>query len=292
MSVTAQLTGFEACSEFSSPEFHNDTCGECAFLVLEHVRDGTSETGDAVSAVRDAMQAAGLRVAGGTTMGELVDFFATHRGLSVEYTNGYGSSWDAIHATLLNHAGRDGCVIEVELAYNLTGNEPGVHRHYVAIGGIHPTRGYLVANGDDVMALAAHGGHGHIIPCRWMDKNVIASARPSACAIVTGLPHSMSLSAAALAAPQARINEAGMIEDATGAATEAGDEEPAGASGSQEQAPSEVTPAAPSPLLPRYFDSDNLVTFRQQITQMQQALAQCVTCLGGMLGSLPEPFQS
>lgn len=203
MSVTAQLVGFEACSEFSAPEFHNDTCGECAFLVLEHVKDGASLTGDAVSQVRDQMQAQGLPVAGGTTMGELVSFFSQHRGLDVVYTNGYGSSWDAIHQTLLDHAGRDGCVIEVEHADNLTGNERRVNRHYVAIGGIHPTLGYLVANGDDVNALAQHGGHGHIIPTRWMDKSVIAAAQPSACAIVRGLPSQDSISAAALEAPQA-----------------------------------------------------------------------------------------
>ena len=221
MTVTASLTNFEAVSEFWH---YTDTCGETAGLVLEHCKDGVALNGPDVDAVRQDMAAQGYKVAGGLTMSEIVDYFSKHRGLNIQYVNQYGASWDQIHQTLLAHAGRDGIVLEVELAYALTGNEPGVHRHFIAIGGIHPTLGYLVANGDDVRALNAAGGHGKIIPCRWMDKGVIQAARPSACAVVYGLPHTFG---ANIALPQAHINAAGLVEDGPSPAAPAAPETPA-----------------------------------------------------------------
>jgi hypothetical protein len=132
------------------------------------------------------MASKGFPVAGGVTMGELVAEGIHWRGVNIEYTNPYGSSWDQIHQTLLDHAGRDGILLEVELAYALTGNEPGVHRHYVAIGAIHPTLGYLVANGDDVRALNSAGGHGHISSVQ-VDAALVASVRDELARASAGL---------------------------------------------------------------------------------------------------------
>lgn len=310
MSVTAQLTNFEATSDFSVPEFYPDDCGETAFSVLEHVRDGMALTGDAIAKVRDQMAALGLPVKGGTTMGELVDFFSQHRGLAVEYTNGYGSSWDAIHQTLLAHAGRDGVVLEVELAYKLVDNEPGVYRHFVAVGGIHPTRGYLIANGDTLDSLASHGGHGKIVPCYWMDKNQLAAARPSACAIVTGLPHTETLSAAVAEAPQARIVEGSIVHDNTqehvaqSATTreqpsdpEGASEGQGGASGAGEAAndPRQTQPpaavpqpvSAPAATLGATLGAEDVANIRGQLQAMQATLTQHQDALSRILVSLP-----
>jgi hypothetical protein len=214
--VTAELDNFVAASEFSTPHFKNDTCGEDAFRLIQHAKSGADVTGDTMYNLRNDMAAHGFAVQGGTVMTDLVKYFSQVQGLDVELVNGYGTGaqeWPAIHATLLAHAGRDGVVIEVEHASNLTNNEGGVNRHYVAIGGIHPVKGYLVGNGDDRNALAAAGGHGKIIPAVWMDHNVIAAAQPSACAVIHGLSYTTDLSAGAIAAPQVASLPAARIVD-------------------------------------------------------------------------------
>jgi hypothetical protein len=224
MGITAELDNFIGASEFADTPsgLINDTCGERAFTVFQHCKRGTVLSGDEIAMVRDDMRAKGYRVEGGTVMSDLCAYFgranASGGQLEIVYANAYGSSWDEIHQTLLDHAGRDGVVLEVELAYNLTGNEPKVKRHYVAVGAIHPVKGYLIANGDDIMALRsapAPYGHGRVIPTRWMDKTVLAAARPSAAAVVRGLSYVEDLSAGALAAITAlRINKRGLIVDA------------------------------------------------------------------------------
>jgi hypothetical protein len=188
MSVTAYLNKFQALSEFWH---HTDTCGETAFLVLQHLVDGIPLSGPSVDGVRADMAAHHYGVNGGTDMASLVAYFRDIRKLDAVYANRYGDSLDNIHKTLLEHAGRDGIVLQVNRAYNLTGNERGVNSHFVAIGGIHPTQGYLVANGDDVRATNAYGGHGKIIPCRWMSWATIASAEPVAVALVMNIPHTV-----------------------------------------------------------------------------------------------------
>jgi hypothetical protein len=188
MSVEAYLNKFQALSEFWH---HTDTCGETAFAVLEHLIDGIPLSGPTVDGIRADMAAHKYGVVDGTKMSTLVNYFRDIRKLSVLYANTYGDSPDNIHKTLLGHAGRNGVVLQVNKAYNLTGNEPGVQSHYVAIGGIHPTQGYLVANGDDVRATNAYSGHGKIIPCRWMSWATVASAEPVAVALVLNIPHTV-----------------------------------------------------------------------------------------------------
>lgn len=276
MSVTATLDHFQAVSEFWH---YRDTCGETAGLVLEHCKDGVALDGPDVDAVRNDMAAKGYGVQGGTTMSQLVDYFRQHRGLDIEESNHYGDTWDNIHQTLLDHAGRDGILLQVNLASRLTGNEPGVRSHYVAIGAIHPTLGYLVANGDDVMALNSHGGHGKVIPCRWMDKNVILTAQPRAVALVHGLPHTLGV--APLELPAAHINADGLIQ------------EDGGADGTQEQTPVEATSEAPSDAGdtqagPVYFDTDNIAAFRNELQALLQQAQATVDAVTKALASLPE----
>jgi hypothetical protein len=181
MAVAAVLPGFQALSEFWS---FSDTCGETAFLVTEHALYGQPAlSGPEVDAFRADMARHGFKVEGGTTMSDLVAYCQTVRGRTVVLANVYGSSADAIHQTLLAHAGRDGVVLQIAQAYKLPGNEPGVQSHFVAIGGIDPVKGYLVANGDDVLALNVNGGHGKVIPCRWMTWDEIVAAAPVAVAV-------------------------------------------------------------------------------------------------------------
>lgn len=247
MSVASIIDRFEAVSEFWH---HKDTCGQTAGLVLEHCKDGIPLNGDDVDAVRADMAAHGYGVQGGTTMSELVSYFREHRGLDITEMCPYGSSWETIHQALLDHAGRDGVILEVNAAYDLTDNEAGVHSHYVAIGGIDPVKGYLVANGDDVDALASHDGHGKVIPTRWMGKGVIESAQPRAVAIVRGLAHSIEGGTVTTPAPEPQ--------------------------------------PVPVPVPSRYFDQANINAFRDELRAALQSANAYVAVLTKALQSLPE----
>lgn len=275
MSITASLDNFEAASEFGdypNGTFDTDTrvaCGQRACSVLQHVKNPALalDSAEIIGLVND-MRAKGYPVAGGTTPGELAAYFSKFGSLDIRYEAPYGTPWDGphgIHQLLLDHAGREGIVLEVEQAFNLTGNEPGVYRHYIAIGAIHPTLGYLVANGDDVLALAGHGGHGKVIPCRWMDKNVLAAARPSAALVVYGLPHNLSVPASALARPTAHLDAAGFIVDA----------QPANATSSAEvENTAAISSHAAQSTDPRELVAQVVLTLAQTRTQLYAALDQ------------------
>lgn len=185
MAVAATLPNFQALSEFWAGL--SDTCGETACLVTQHALYGAPAlTGDEIVKFRSDMAAHGYPVQGGTTMGNLVAYCQKVRGLAVTYANTWANTAanrDAIHQTLLDHAGRDGIVLQVAAAHSLPGNEPGVNSHFIAVGGVDPVKGYLVANGDDVNALASANGHGKIIPCRWMTWAQLVAAQPVASAV-------------------------------------------------------------------------------------------------------------
>jgi len=56
-------------------------------------------------------------------------------------------------------------IIFISRAYNLTKNEAGVYGHFVTLGGIDSTLGYVTANGDTLDGLRSAAGA--IIPCQW-----------------------------------------------------------------------------------------------------------------------------
>src|SRR5690348_7263471 len=120
--IAAMLDNFQALSEFWS---YNTDCGQCACMVTEHALYGTPAlSGPNLDAWCRDMAAHGYGPAGqAETMSALVDYCGKVRKLAVQYTNPYGSSADSIHQTLLAHAGRDGIVLQVAAAHNLTGNE-------------------------------------------------------------------------------------------------------------------------------------------------------------------------
>jgi len=65
-------------------------------------------------------------------------------------------------------------IIEVSNAQALPHAEQGVHYHFVTLGGIDSTLGYLVANGDTLDAL--RGPAGAIVPTYWATWSTLALA--------------------------------------------------------------------------------------------------------------------
>jgi hypothetical protein len=190
------LPDFKGLSEFWG--FH-DACGPDALLMNLHCLSGYRLDGPAVDALRQDMLRRGLFAPGGTTMRKIAQE-ARDLGYRVDDSlAGWSLSHvDAIHEALKQHAGcvdgdgaMHGVVLQVNAAHNLIGNEPSVMSHFVAVGGMDASAGYLIGNGDDVNALNSHNGHGKIIPCRWMGWDVLASAQPTALLVVFGKDSAM-----------------------------------------------------------------------------------------------------
>ena len=83
-----------------------------------------------------------------------------------------------IHGALQDFAGTYPIVLQLVNAQALTGNEQGVHSHFVAVVGIDSDLGYYVLNGDDIQALPISRGV-TTYPGRWISWNSILNAKPA-----------------------------------------------------------------------------------------------------------------
>jgi hypothetical protein len=84
-----------------------------------------------------------------------------------------GSSIPTIHEALKAACVRGNpCVLDIFHASALPGNEPGVEHHFIAIGGIDTSKGYLVANGDHAPPTFGPVG------TYWVTWNDLAKAQP------------------------------------------------------------------------------------------------------------------
>jgi len=144
------VPNFTALTEFPSerPDIKDD-CGPCASEVcIAACERRAPATGNMIEIRSRDIQAGKFRVNGGQTLDELE--WDVHAHTTIETTKTpLGSSVDAIHTALKAAAMRGNpCVLNLALATNLPGNEPDVHYHFIAIGGIDSNQGYLCANGD------------------------------------------------------------------------------------------------------------------------------------------------
>ena len=83
---------------------------------------------------------------------------------------------NALHTFLKSHClAQNPIIIEVGNAAALPHAEQGVQYHFVTLGGIDSTLGYLVANGDTLDALA--GKAGAIVPTYWATWQTLINAK-------------------------------------------------------------------------------------------------------------------
>lgn len=187
--VHVTLDNFQALSEFWDDPTDPDTrdaCGPDAYLMNVHALFGVTLNQQELEHTRDEMRALGL-FGSGCTIENLAAYVA-HEGYTVSHKIPYGQGQaDAIHQALKDYCvQKHGVILQVAAAYNLPGSQPGVNSHFVAIGGIDSVAGYLMGNGDDVNALAAAGGHGKIIPTRWVSWGNLLAAQPVAFLSIQG----------------------------------------------------------------------------------------------------------
>lgn len=190
-SVHVTLDNFQALSEFwndtdGDPDTHA-TCGPDAWLMTIHALRGEPLNQDELDQIRDEMRARNWFGVGGCNIEEL-KAYTQLKGYAVAAFIPWGAGQQAaIHQALKdNCVAKNGVILQLDAAHDLTGNEPGVNSHFIAIGGIDSQAGYLVGNGDDVNALAVNNGHGKIIPTRWMTWDTLLAAQPVALLAIKG----------------------------------------------------------------------------------------------------------
>lgn len=164
--IIGSFVGFSEFPDASVPYF-NDACGPDAILMAEHVLQDRLLNSQDLANIRTGMEQRGLFKPGGCTLGNCHGYMID-RGYAIDAYAPYGSPQAAIHTIMRQYAGISPLVVQVLAAHNLPDNEQNVNSHFVAVGGIDSMLGYLTGNGDDIMALAAHGGHGKVIPLRWV----------------------------------------------------------------------------------------------------------------------------
>lgn len=195
VNVHRELANFQAISEFPDRPGNGlpairDACWIAAWMPVAHSYNAANPlTPQELVRLRADMTSNGDWTPGGIPM-ELGERYT--RAVLKRQTiwpqdwhyHGDGSKAEVIHQALKVHAGTNGCVLQFEHAYKLPYNEPGVNRHFVGVGGIDSKAGYLIANGDDVNALASHDGHGKVIPTRWYGWNQLLAAVPTALLVI------------------------------------------------------------------------------------------------------------
>lgn len=175
-----QLTipNFNGFSEFPDPSvaWFSDACGPDAILMCEHVLQDRALNTEDLNNIRNGMEQRGLFAPGGCTLGECRAYMID-RGYTIDAYAPYGSPLATIHTIMRQFGGISPMVVQVAAAHNLPDNEANVNSHFVAVGGIDSVLGYLTGNGDDIMALAANGGHGKVVPLRWITWTQYANAQ-------------------------------------------------------------------------------------------------------------------
>lgn len=154
-----EIAGFIApIDEFQG---HNDDCGPYAIMAALRPFDSATYPFDAhtLNTIRQEMIDHKEWVWGsdGKSHGCNVDHIASYLrrhgyGSTVFSSYGEGGKFDlaTFHDTLRMYAGVKPIIFEPSQAYHLPGNEAGTLYHWVTVGGLDSTEGYLVANGDEL----------------------------------------------------------------------------------------------------------------------------------------------
>lgn len=235
VNVHRELAGFQAIAEFPDTASNGlpairDACWIAAWMPIAHSYNAANPlTAQELVRLRADMTSHGDWTPGGIpmSMGEryLRVELKAHTIFEPDWSyHGDGSKAEVIHQALKVHAGINGAILQLEHAYNLPGNEGGVNRHFVGIGGLDSMAGYLVANGDDVRALNANKGHATTYAPRWYGWNQLLAAVPTALlvivhpdpAVTVGVPQGWSLAGGVLTAPNGLHSRGGFKDRVLG----------------------------------------------------------------------------
>src|SRR5690348_5270563 len=177
VSVHVEIPGFQALSE----QGHWDACAVVAEADALHVCpwNGVPLEENTINAWRYQYVRANRWTQGaGTTLGNIY-WHLTQTPVRAHIV-GYIPFSNLPNLTTLHAFVKRQClqqnpiIIQVSNASALPHAEQGVHYHFVALGGIDSTLGYLVANGDTTDALA--GKPGAIVPTYWATWDVLVKA--------------------------------------------------------------------------------------------------------------------
>jgi hypothetical protein len=193
--VHRELAGFQAISEFPDTASNGlpairDACWIAAWMPIAHSYNAANPlTAQELVRLRADMTSKGDWTNGGIPMSYGERYVREALKLQTLYPADWqyhsgGTEAEVIHQALKVHAGINGCILQLGAAHNLPYNEAGVNSHFIGIGGIDSAAGYLVANGDDVNALAGNGGHAKVIPTRWLSWGQILKAVPTALLVI------------------------------------------------------------------------------------------------------------
>lgn len=176
--VHVEVAGFQGFGEFHG---YNNDCSADAELMARHPLDGSTLDGATLNLWWMEYWNTGHHTSGGATLDHIYWHLtgSAHRldpnkarvarYIPVDRVS-LADLRTAIIAALV--AGQT-VIVYLGNAQALTYNERGVYGHFIALGGIDSDLGYLVGNGDDVLAL---GGKG-IIPTRWYGWSMLAAAQ-------------------------------------------------------------------------------------------------------------------
>lgn len=175
--VHIEIAGFEALSEHG----HWDACAIiaemdalniCAWAATKFTPPGNvsaqvvSWRAEYLAAINPTTRKPRFTPGEGTTLGNIYWHLTKHLAHLAAYIP-YSDTpnMDALHTVIkAQMVAGDPVILQVTRAYNLPRNEKGVDVHFVTLGGIDSTAGYLVANGDTTDALASAE---LIVPTYW-----------------------------------------------------------------------------------------------------------------------------
>lgn len=146
--IHIEIEDFEAIPEFSG---FTDCCGPCVeescLAALQH-RKPTATNMNAIRA-RD-IQRGWFTPGRGNTVHDVWLDATEIAGVQVTETP-FGTDINTIHNNLHDAMLRGNpCVMQIQNATVLPGNEPGVHNHFIGVGGCDTLLGYKIANGDQI----------------------------------------------------------------------------------------------------------------------------------------------
>lgn len=174
--VHIEIPGFAAVSERG----HWDACGPIAELDALHVcpwtRQGVVLNETAIASTRWQYVEANHWRGHGCYLSD-IHWHLQHIGAHIAGYVPFSDTPDlaTLHTFVKQQlVAQNPVIIEVSRAYNLPKNEAGVDYHFVALGGIDSTQGYLVANGDTVDAFSHPAGA--TLPLNWATWQQLVNA--------------------------------------------------------------------------------------------------------------------
>lgn len=174
--VHIEIPGFKALSE----QAHWDACGPIAEIDSLHVCPAFAVplTEASIVAYRSQYVAAGHWRGNGCYLSDIHWHLTSVVKAPIAAYIAYSATPNLtnLHALVKTHTYKQNpVIIQVLNAQALPHAEQGVKSHFVALGGLDSTLGYLVANGDTTDAI--QGPPGAIVPCYWATWQTLVNAK-------------------------------------------------------------------------------------------------------------------